>query len=653
MPFQVSPGVNTSEIDLTGVIPAVATSPAGFVGTSQWGPVNEIVTLGSEKELVNIFGKPNDDTATSFFSAANFLSYSNNLKFVRVVDEDTVVNAATGTALLVTNRAGYDNATLTSAGNWVAKYPGLMGNSLKVEMCDSKALYQTFDDSDVTGDVIAVAAHGFVNGDEVVFDEGSAAIANLVDTTTYYVIVLTAGTFSVATTYALATATSPTAVTLTAGAATGHAFTTTRLDELFKVWAYKNQFDAEPGTSVYASTRAGVTDEMHVVVIDEDGLITGVPGEVLERYAYVSKGGDARTDVGTSNYYATVINDGSNYIWFGNHDVVGTNWGDSVIGTTFVTLTAIDTLSLTGGTDGNTAAATTDERLLGLDLFSNAETVDIALLIAGEATATEVIYMVDSIAEVRKDCVVFFGPQLADVVGTTTSAAALTNVLEWRKFETNKNSSYAFMDSGWKYQYDKYNDQYRWVPLNGDIAGLCARTDDTNDPWFSPAGLNRGNIKNVVKLAWNPNKAQRDELYKQGINPVISIPGQGTVLYGDKTQLAKPSAFDRINVRRLFIVLEKAISTASKFILFEVNDTFTQQQFVNLVEPFLRDVKGRRGITDYRVVADSSNNTAEVIDRNEFVGDIFIKPSRSINFIQLNFVAVRTGVEFNEIVGKV
>ena len=213
-------------------------------------------------------------------------------------------------------------------------------------------------------------------------------------------------------------------------------------------------------------------------------------------------------------------------------------------------------------------------------------------------------------------------------------------------------SSYATLDSGWKYQFDKYNDLYRFVPLNGDVAGLMVRTDNTRDPWWSPAGFNRGNVKNVVKLPYNPLKAQRDQLYKKGINPIVTFPGQGTVMFGDKTLLAKPSAFDRINVRRLFIVLEKAISTASKFTLFEFNDDFTRAQFRNMVEPFLRDVQGRRGIFDFRVVCDESNNTGEVIDRNEFIGDIYIKPARSINFIQLNFVAVRTGVEFEEVVGQ-
>ncbi len=288
-------------------------------------------------------------------------------------------------------------------------------------------------------------------------------------------------------------------------------------------------------------------------------------------------------------------------------------------------------------------------------MFSDPEEMDISMVLGGPHGGTTSKYIIESVAEKRKDCVAFISPQESNVVGTGTLSTKLTAVKAYRLTTSGINSlssSYGFMDSGWKYQYDKFNDKYRWVPLNGDIAGLCVRTDESRDPWWSPAGFNRGHIKNVVKLAWNPQKAHRDELYKNGINPVVTVPGQGTVLFGDKTLQAKPSAFDRINVRRLFIVLEKAIATAAKFTLFEFNDEFTRSQFVNMVEPFLRDVQGRRGIYDFRVVCDESNNTGEVIDRNEFVGDIYIKPARSINFIQLNFVAVRTGVDFEEVVGK-
>jgi phage tail sheath protein FI len=302
-------------------------------------------------------------------------------------------------------------------------------------------------------------------------------------------------------------------------------------------------------------------------------------------------------------------------------------------------------LSLGGGND---ATVTDGDLQRGWDLYTNADVVDVSLLPLGDVSATVANYVIQNVAEVRKDCVVFLSPSRSSVVNNAGNEQ--DSVVAYRNTLTS--SSYAFMDGGWKYQYDKYNDVYRFLPLNGDIAGCAVRTDTTRDPWFSIAGYDRGQIKNIVKLAWNPTQAQRDVLYKSGVNPVVSFPGDGTILYGDKTLQSKPSAFDRINVRRLFIVLEKAIARASKFSLFEFNDEFTRAQFVAFVEPFLRDVQGRRGIFDFRVVCDTTNNTPEVIDSNRFVGDIYIKPARSINFIQLNFVAVRTGVSFDEIVGK-
>ena len=363
-----------------------------------------------------------------------------------------------------------------------------------------------------------------------------------------------------------------------------------------------------------------------------------------------------------------MINNQSEWVWFAeeteNHttdgtaalgDTIASAAGDTyekiVKSTTYVQLPL--SLPLQGGTDGNATAPGPFQ--LGYDLFNNPEEVDISLVICGPHGGTVSRYVIDNLAEDRKDCVAFLSPESTDCVNVANIETALTNVKNYRTTTdgiNGKSSSYAVMDSGWKYQYDKFNDVYRWVPLSADIAGLCVNTDNVRDPWFSPAGLNRGQVKNVVKLAWNPRRAHRDELYKNGINPVVTLPGQGTVLFGDKTLQSKPSAFDRINVRRLFIVLEKAIATAAKYTLFEFNDEFTRAQFRNLVEPFLRDVQGRRGIYDFRVVCDATNNTPDVIDRNEFVGDIYIKPARSINFITLNFVAARTGVDFEEIVGQ-
>ena len=337
-----------------------------------------------------------------------------------------------------------------------------------------------------------------------------------------------------------------------------------------------------------------------------------------------------------------MINNQSRYINWLDHPIAGTNWGTAGSAKTFATLTANITTTLTGGVTGSSVSAGNVQA--GYQLFSNDELFDVSLIPMGPTTNVGVVNTVIGIAEARRDCVVFVSPPYTDVVNTTNQAS---KIAAYR--DTLTSSSFAVLDSGWKYQYDRYNDKYRYVPLNGDVAGLAARTDYIADPWFSPAGYNRGVIKNVVKLAFSPTKTDRDDLYKKGINPVVTFPGQGTLLFGDKTLLARPSAFDRINVRRLFIVLEKAISTASKFQLFEFNDPFTRAQFRNLVEPFLRDVQGRRGITDFRVICDDTNNPGSVVDRNEFVADIFIKPARAINFIQLNFVATRSGVSFEEV----
>jgi phage tail sheath protein FI len=409
-------------------------------------------------------------------------------------------------------------------------------------------------------------------------------------------------------------------------------------------WQYSTEVGVAPGTSSFVSNKGGSGDEMHIVVVDEDGKFTGVANTVLEKYTFVSKASDSITDSGDTNYYKTIVNSQSQYIWWLGHLPGSVNWGNTAFSTTFTNLNTPQSNSLSAGADGTIGNS---EIITAYGYFANADVVDVSLLISGPGNATVATSLI-STAESRKDVLVFLSPTKANVVNNAGSEA--TSILSYRNSLTS--SSYAVLDSGYKYQFDKYNNVYRWVPLNADIAGTCARTDLERDPWYSPGGLNRGVIKNVIKLAYNPDKTDRDNLYVQGINPVVSFQGEGTVLFGDKTLLSRPSAFDRINVRRLFIVLEKSISKAARSTLFEYNDQFTRAQFVNLVEPFLRDVQGRRGITDFRVVCDNTNNTPEVIDGNRFVGDIYIKPARSINFIQLNFVAVRTGVSFDEIVGR-
>ena len=558
MGYQLSPGVTWSEIDLTTIVPSLSTTAGGFAGDFDWGPVNEVFTISNELELVKWFGKPSQNTFTSFFTAANFLAYAQNLMVVRAADLTEAINATdTGeNPILIENENKYETEykDMSAAGTdaiFAARYPGELGNSIKVSMF-------------------------------------------------------------------------------------GSANTT-----LFNSWEYATEFNGPPGTSNWSSARSGANDEMHIIVVDAGGKFSGIPNTVLEKYSYISKASDAKNDDGSSNYYVNTIGDRSQFIYVMHH--VAGDWGSEALNTTF----SDDDLTtrLAGGSVGTPANG---DLTNAFDLFNNIDNVDISLLMTGAASPTVSKYVVDYIAEDRKDFVTFISPQYSDVVNNIGNEAsdAITNR------NTFNSSSYAVMDSGWKKQFDKYNNVYRWVPLNGDIAGLCAATDLVRDPWWSPAGLNRGLIKGVTALAWSPNQTDRDNLYKNSINPVVNMMGTGTVLYGDKTMTGKPSAFDRINVRRLFIVLEKSISKAAKYSLFEFNDEFTRSQFQALVEPFLRDVKGRRGIYEYKVVCDETNNTPEVIDSNRFVGDIYIKPARAINFIQLNFVAVRTGVAFSEIVGK-
>jgi len=575
MPFQLSPGVAVVERDLTSIVPAVSTSAGAFAGAFAWGPVEDPVQIASENELVSRFGKPNDNNFIPFYTAANFLSYANNLLVVRTTGTNLKNAGTSGTPVLIKNLDNYTSAYASgqgTVGEFAAKYPGTLGNSLKFIMVDSES-----------------------------FTSFASANADLAA-----------------------------------------------------------QFEYAPGTSPFA-VNAGKTaaeDEVHIMVIDVDGQWTGTAGSVLEKFTGLSKASDAKKPDGSNNYYAAVINSQSKYLWWMDHptaiEATGVAWGAAITSVTssgatteYKSLSAALNVTLAGGADDY--APSSGNIQTAYSIFANDELYDISLVMAGKATTTDATYIINNIAEVRKDCVAFISPQdVSDgsiVIGSTSTEIAKLTAYR----DALPSSSYAVLDSGYKYQYDRYNDKFRYIPLNGDIAGLCARTDYTTDPWFSPGGLNRGQIKNVVKLAVNAGKTQRDTLYKKGINPVVTFPGEGTVLFGDKTLLAAPSAFDRINVRRLFIVLEKAIATAAKFQLFEFNDGFTRAQFRNLIEPFLRDVQGRRGVTDFRVKCDDTNNTGEVIDRNEFVAEIFVKPNRSINFITLTFVASRSSVNFNEI----
>jgi len=640
MAFQVSPGVLVKEKDLTNVIPAVATTIGAVAGQFNQGPMDEVTSISSEKELVETFGKPDSTNFEYWFSAASFLQYSSSLRVVRAANSSSVNAVVSGTALRIKNTDHYSNGDgstgpyndgSANVGEWAARTAGAWGNNLKVSVCPSATAYETAnktttnDASTAVGDTTIVLTSGtdFNVGDIVNFGEagGHEYRVTGVSTNTLTFVRHPSGTGGLHTAVANGSA-------------------------VRRRWQYYDLVDSAPGTSEYASNRSGVNDEMHIVVVDEDGGITGTAGEVLEVYDSVSKGSDAKTPQGDTNYYVDVLYNQSEYIYWMDHVATGSNWGSAVAGLTFTALSAPFARSLASGADGS--AVTTAQLKTAYEKYNDADTVDANLIIAGKGDATHIDNLI-TIAENRKDAIVFVSPERADVVNVANSTTQTTNVKGF--FDGIRSSSYVVFDSGYKYTYDKYNDVFRYVPLNGDIAGLAARTDLIADTWFSPAGFNRGVIRGAVKLAYNPTKEQRDILYRARINPVVTLPGQGTLLFGDKTGLSKPSAFDRINVRRLFITLEKAISTASKFQLFEFNDEFTRAQFRNIVEPFLRDVQGRRGVTDFLVTCDSSNNTSDVIDRNEFRADIFVKPNRSINFIQLQFVATRSGVAFEEVVG--
>jgi len=599
MAIQLSPGVSVAEVDLTTVIPSVSSTTGAFAGRFLWGPSDVIKVIDSEITLVSTFAPlgPNSNVATNFFTCASFLAYGNDLRVVRVVNANTFnADANTTNLVQIKNEDSYFNRFYNqnngnAYGAFAGRYPGALGNSLQVDV---------FDSSNATLFANATISWNAANTSQ----------------------------------------------------------------------SWRGVVSSAPGTSTYASGQGGANDEFHIVVSDAKGLFTGTRGTILEVFPYVSKAVDAVDGNGGSTYYKTVVFNGSKYIYaMDPADYANTNstWGLTAANTNFARISSATyangsiSVSLSTGTDTD---VTIGNIQAGYDLFNNKDTVDVSLFLTADCGSSNVAntvsvqqYIIDNICTGAGsltgrsgDSLLFVSPPYSAVVNNGGSET--TSIQSWLN-SLARSSSYVVADSGWKYMYDKYNSIYRWVPLNGDIAGLCVYTDAVRDPWYSPAGFNRGAIKNAVKLAWNPNQTARDILYPVGVNPVVTFPGNGTVLYGDKTLQTKPSAFDRINVRRLFIVLEKAISLAAKYSLFEFNDAFTRAQFVALVTPFLRDVQGRRGIYDFRVVCDETNNTGSVIDNNQFVGDIYIKPARSINYIKLNFIAVGTGVSFSEVTGAI
>ena len=563
----VSPGVQVKEIDLTNVVPAVSTSIGGYAGAFSWGPVEEVRTVSSEKELAETFGLPpktDVSVSQSFLTAASFLKYSSSLKVVRAGAASGYKNATSGSGgtsgVQINNFAAYEasfNANSGSVGYVGAKYPGTLGNGLIVSICPAAAA--------------------------------------------------------------------------------------------FAAWAYAGSFTAAPGSSAYAVSKGSSTDEMHIAVIVGSGIWSGVAGTVLETFAFVSQASDAVKEDGTSNFYKTVLNTQSKYVYQLAHELAEMGLTATAAGAAFTTGSVVLTYTLAGGTD---VAVTSAHIVTALDYLADSETVDVNLLFAipDNTGETLIAAKLSAVAVARKDALAFLSPPIVASTGSTPTASVKTWVTLSQATASGSTSYVVYNNTALKV-YDKYADDYRYIGAGGHIAGLCAQTDAVADAWFSPAGFNRGQLLGVTKLAYNANNADRDILYKANINPIVSFPGQGTVLFGDKTGLVKPSAFDRINVRRLFIVLQKAISTAAKFQLFEFNDEFTRAQFKNIVEPFLRDVQGRRGIVDFAVICDSSNNTSQVVDSNEFVAEIYVKPSRSINYITLSFIATRSSVQFSELVG--
>jgi len=763
----LSPGVNVTEIDLTTIVPSVATSTGAIAGLFRWGPVGQRVLIDSETNLVSMFGKPTNYNAETFFSAANFLAYTNALYVVRAANTSgavasqnfvantvgntvsnniflvvsgntngisagmyvtqsanpnvviassttTVTNIVNSTAIqlsssanvstsanlyfgwpqtsysalglesgtyvsnlvnqIITNDIDYQNTIAT--GNfqngiqYIAKYPGLIGNSLRVSVVDNANSYSSN---------IALTPNSSITGNVTIsVGSNSAQLVFLGDTSGTYAINVASqisvgdqiqfGNTSINLQYMQVTGVSGVSSNGLGSSITLNFQIPYRLSSNYssnvvnRNWEFFNAVGTAPGQSRWQQYNGNTAakDELHVVVVDNGGLFTGTPGTILETFKGLSRATDAQTSDGSTNYYVNVLNQNSSYIWWANdRGLAPSNTGMNLVSSSS---SGPGNYQFALGSDGlNESNIDLSTVASGYDLFVSKEDVDISIVMQGRPIGgTTVVngqtiqnhllanYIIDNLAEIRKDCVVAISPDKN--ITLNNYGLQSTGLVNWRN--ALHDSSYAVVDSGYKYQYDRYNDIYRWIPLNGDIAGLMARTDQTNDAWWSPAGFNRGQIKNLVKLAYNPKHTDRDLLYVNGVNPVVTFPGQGTVLFGDKTLQSKPSAFDRINVRRLFIVLEKAISQAAKYSLFEFNDAFTRAQFKNLIIPYLRTIQGRRGITDFLVVCDETNNTPQIIDSNQFVGDIYIKPARSINFIQLNFIAVGTGVQFSQVVGQ-
>ena len=689
--FSGSPAVTSYEIDVTAIVPSVPTSTGALAGLFRWGPVNYVTQVSDEKTLVQIFGQPTNYNAETFFTAANFLAYTSSLYVVRTANTtgnstvitNTVLNAVVGSSntfsntvmlnSIVTSPTTYANDVFDSSVYYVAKYPGALGNSLQVSVCDSVAAYSAN---------LALSPNSQIN-------TAATSITFTIGSNVASIAITPSGTGTGATTLAVAN-------NILASVSVGDyviAGNSTTGQQLLKVtnvstpvqggsnasmtisfssnynrgvnytdvyvnrqWQYAVATAKAPTTSPYQAAAIGANnsaiDQIHVVVVDQDGQFSGVPGTVLEVFPALSRATDAVDSAGMSTYYATVINNSSNYIWWAN-DAAG---APSALSTALVSSTNVIPQggSLINGQDGLGEASVPLSTIVnGYDLFLD-DSLQISLVMQGTAkggTYGEGLanYIIGNLLTVRQDCFGLFSAPASATVNVQP-LTQINNLLNFRYALTT--TSYASMDSSYKYQYDKYNNVYRWLPMNGDFAGIIAQSDFTNAAWWSPAGYNRGQVKNIIKLAFNPNKTFRDTLFNADINPFVTQKGSGTLLLGDKTLIGTTSAFNAINVRRLFIVLRESIDIAAKALLFEFNDPFTQQQFVNMVEPFLRNIQGQRGITDFNVVADGTVNTPFVVDSDGFIGLIQIKPARAIRYINLYFQAVGSGVEFASVEGS-
>lgn len=627
MVYQLSPGIVTQEYDFTTTVPGVSTTVGGLVVDAVWGPVGQFVQTVSPNDYVNKFGKPNANTFVSHFTAENFLGYSNSLVAVRANYESNTATANTSAGIRIQNLDTYTENYFNggnAVGSMAAKYVGGLGNSIKYSICPSANAFSA------THSLTANVSSG---NNQIVFSDNLTNDTSRIPVAGDFINVggVTGNLLITNVANNVVTVNSAPTVTLSGNSAVSS-------------WAYSSQFSSAPGTSSWTSARGGSGDEMHVIVVDAFGKFTGIANTVLERWSFLSKAQDAKNDSGSGIYIRDVLMNQSNYLYWMDHMAAGTNWGSTSNNTTFTDVTYNEYTTLQGGTD---VSPVDGDKETAYGLFANEDAIDVSLLMTADASTDVATYVIQSVAEPRQDCVAFVSPLRSDVV--QVPGHERDNITATRN--SLPSSSYAFMDDNWKLQFDRFNNVNRWVPCNGDTAGLCARTDFTRDPWYSPAGYNRGELINVIKTAWQASKADRDVLYSEGVNSIISPAGQGTILFGDKTMLSKPSAFDRINVRRLFIVLEEAISKFAQYTLFELNDRFTRSQFVAMVTPFLADIQGRNGLYAFNVICDETNNTPQVIDQNGFVATIKVQPAKSINFITLNFVATPTGVAFSEYVG--